>query len=289
MMRRPPVLNAAAVALGLAAWWAVTARGVAGLPGPAEVAERAAELMRSGQLFSDMGASLARVLAGFVLGAAVAVPVGFLMGWYPTARGLIDPYVQFFRMIPPLAIIPLAIVTMGIGETPKVFVIFLASFLSSVVAVHGGVVSVDKTLISAARVLGARDGTIFLELAGIEAPRWMEARTLMPYLRGGAPDPRQPDPRQHVFAEHANDLILHGTEFMTMIRNHEWKLVHFVDTPEGQLFDMQADPQELCNLWDDPAHDATKRALIEEILRWRIRSDLRTQGWARAVEPLAPR
>lgn len=164
MTRRPSVLSAAAVALGLAAWWAVTARGVAGLPGPAEVAERAAELMRSGQLFSDMGASLARVLAGFVLGAAVAVPVGFLMGWYPTARGLIDPYVQFFRMIPPLAIIPLAIVTMGIGETPKVFVIFLASFLSSVVAVYGGVVSVDKTLISAARVLGARDGTIFLRV-----------------------------------------------------------------------------------------------------------------------------
>ena len=57
---------------------------------PQEVALRAAEMMQSGQLFSDMGASLARVLAGFVLGAAVAVPVGFLMGWYPTARGSID-------------------------------------------------------------------------------------------------------------------------------------------------------------------------------------------------------
>jgi len=161
---RAAALNVAAVALGLAAWWAVTARGVAGLPGPQEVALRAAEMMQSGQLFSDMGASLARVLAGFLLGAAIAVPVGFLMGWYPTARGLIEPYVQFFRMIPPLAIIPLAIVTMGIGETPKVFVIFLASFLSSVVAVYGGVVSVDKTLISAARVLGAGDGTIFLRV-----------------------------------------------------------------------------------------------------------------------------
>lgn len=164
MTPRSTALNVAAVALGLAAWWAVTARGIAGLPGPQEVALRAAEMMQSGQLFSDMGASLARVLAGFVLGAAVAVPVGFLMGWYTTARGLIEPYVQFFRMIPPLAIIPLAIVTMGIGETPKVFVIFLASFLSSVVAVYGGVVSVDKTLISAARVLGAGDGTIFLRV-----------------------------------------------------------------------------------------------------------------------------
>ena len=48
------------------------------------------------------------------------------MGWYTIARSLIEPYLQFFRMIPPLAIIPLAIVTMGIDETPKIFVIFLA-------------------------------------------------------------------------------------------------------------------------------------------------------------------
>jgi len=50
---------------------------------------------------------------------------------------------------------------MGIGETPKIFVIFLASFLACVIATFQGVVNVDKTLINAARVLGARDGTIF--------------------------------------------------------------------------------------------------------------------------------
>ena len=161
---RMTMLNAASVVLGLAIWWAVTSRGVVGLPGPIEVAARAGDMIRSGQLMSDMGASLGRVLTGFALGAAIAVPVGFLMGWYRVARGVIEPYVQFFRMIPPLAIIPLAIVTMGIGEVPKVFVIFLASFLSSVVAVYGGVISVDKTLINAARVLGAKDATIFLRV-----------------------------------------------------------------------------------------------------------------------------
>jgi NitT/TauT family transport system permease protein len=50
---------------------------------------------------------------------------------------------------------------MGIGETPKIFVIFLASFLACVIATFQGVVGVDKTLINAARVLGAKDGTIF--------------------------------------------------------------------------------------------------------------------------------
>ncbi len=161
MRSRRALLNVVAVLLGLVAWAAITGTGAVELPGPLEVAQQAWRSLRNGQLPADMLASLARVLAGFVLGVAVAIPVGFLMGWYGIARGLIEPYVQFFRMIPPLAVIPLAIVTMGIGETPKVFVIFLAAFLSSVVAVYGGVISVERTLINAARVLGAGDGTIF--------------------------------------------------------------------------------------------------------------------------------
>ena len=123
-------------------------------------------------------------------------------------------------------------------------------------------------------------GPTVLDFAGVAPPGWMEARSLMPYLVE-----RPADPRRYVFAEHANDKILHGTEFMTMIRDHQWKLVHFVDYDEGQLFDLQADPQELNNLWDDPAREPVRRQLINEILKWRIRSDLRTQGWTRAVEP----
>lgn len=154
-------LNVFSVLLGLLVWEAFSASDLVGLPGPGEVALQFWQSLRSGQLESDALASLARVVAGFVLGGATAIPIGFIMGWYGIARGIIEPYVQFFRMIPPLAVIPLAIVTMGIGELPKVFVIFLAAFLSSVVAVYGGVISVDRTLISAARVLGAGDGTIF--------------------------------------------------------------------------------------------------------------------------------
>lgn len=131
------------------------------LPGPVDVLERAVTLLLNGQLVGDIFASLRRVLSGFVLGVALAIPVGFLMGWYRIARSLIEPWVQFFRMIPPLAVIPLAIVTLGIDESPKIFVIFLASFLSSVVATYQGVISVDRTLINAARVLGAKDATIF--------------------------------------------------------------------------------------------------------------------------------
>ncbi|GAA5084847.1 NitT/TauT family transport system permease protein [Thermocatellispora tengchongensis] len=162
--RRTIALNLLAVAIGLGLWTLLASVGVQGLPGPLTVAARGGELIADGTLLGDVLASLRRVFVGFALGTLLAIPVGFLMGWYATARGLLEPYIQFFRTIPPLAIIPLAIVLMGIGEVPKVFVIFLAAFLSSVVSTFQGVVDVDKTLINAARVLGASDRTIFLKV-----------------------------------------------------------------------------------------------------------------------------
>lgn len=156
----PLVLNAVSVALGIALWWALASAGFK-LPTPPEVVDRASTLIGDGTLADDALASLTRVLIGFGLGTAVAVPVGFLMGWYGILRGLIEPWIQFFRTIPPLAIIPLAVVAMGIDETPKIFVIFLAAFLACVISTFQGVVNVDRTLINAARVLGAGDATIF--------------------------------------------------------------------------------------------------------------------------------
>ncbi|MCX5039828.1 ABC transporter permease [Streptomyces coelicoflavus] len=156
----PLALNAVSVALGIALWWALASAGFK-LPTPPEVVSRAGTLISDGTLADDALASLTRVLIGFALGTAVAVPVGFLMGWYGILRGLIEPWIQFFRTIPPLAIIPLAVVAMGIDETPKIFVIFLAAFLACVISTFQGVVNVDRTLINAARVLGAGDATIF--------------------------------------------------------------------------------------------------------------------------------
>ncbi len=134
------------------------------IPSPLAVAKRAVALASAGTLWTDLGASLTRVLIGFVLGTLLASPIGFLMGWYRWARGRFEPWVQFFRTIPPLAMIPLMIALLGIGEVPKIFVIFLAAFLSCVISTFQGVVQVDKTLINAARVLGAKDGTIFAKV-----------------------------------------------------------------------------------------------------------------------------
>lgn len=152
------ILNAVSIVGGIAIWWVLAESGLQ-LPTPPEVLQKAIQMWNAGIVQEDVVASLARVLTGFVLGTAAAIPVGFLMGWYTAARGLFEPWIQFFRTIPPLALLPL--VLMGIGELPKVFVIFLAAFLACVISTYQGVVSVDRTLINAARVLGAKDGTIF--------------------------------------------------------------------------------------------------------------------------------
>ncbi|MEU4238696.1 ABC transporter permease [Actinoplanes sp. NPDC026619] len=157
------VWNLLSLILGIGVWWGISLGGY-DVPDPPTVAKRFGELLGDGTLEKDIVASLTRVLVGFVLGTAAAVPVGFLMGWYAPVRGLFEPWVQFLRTIPPLAILPLAVVLLGIGETPKIWVIFAAAFLACVIATLQGVVNVDPTLINAARVLGAKDGTIFVRV-----------------------------------------------------------------------------------------------------------------------------
>lgn len=158
-------LSVLSVAGGLGLWWLLSVLNPTTLPGPWQVLLKFGSLLGDGTLEADIGASLTRVVIGFALGSGIAIPLGFLMGWYAPVRAIVEPWTQFFRMIPPLAVIPLAIVLMGIGEVPKIFVITLASFLVSIVATFQGVLNVDRTLINAGRVLGASDMTIFRRIA----------------------------------------------------------------------------------------------------------------------------
>ena len=157
-------LSILSVLLGVTAWW-VTSLFLPTLPGPDQVLRRGIDLAAKGTLGADILASLQRVLLGFFIGSGLAIPLGFAMGWYRPVRAIIEPWTQFFRTIPPLAIIPLAIVFLGIGEVPKVFVIALAAFLVSIIATFQGVINVDRTLINAGRVLGANDLVIFRRIA----------------------------------------------------------------------------------------------------------------------------
>jgi arylsulfatase len=118
-------------------------------------------------------------------------------------------------------------------------------------------------------------GPTILELAGIEVPPTLEARTMLPSLQG-----EDWPGREFVFAEQVRDGILTGCEFMTMVRNREWKLVHFLDDPEGQLFDLTRDPDETENLWNDEHSNEVKQELLAVLREWRIRSGVRTADWS---------
>lgn len=117
-----------------------------------------------GVIWTNIGMSLFRVVSGFILGFLLAIPVAFLMSWYPVFRNLVEPWIQFIRNIPPLAYIPLIIAGVGVGESAKVVVIFIATFLVNVITIYQGVRDVDVTLIKAARVLGANDRAIFIRV-----------------------------------------------------------------------------------------------------------------------------
>jgi len=115
-------------------------------------------------------------------------------------------------------------------------------------------------------------GPTILELAGVARPASMEAQSLAPALTGS-----EWAGRNRVFSEHGRDGILREAEFMTMVRTRDWKLVHFLDAPYGQLFDLANDPTETHNLWDEPRHRAEKDWLLEELREWRMRSAYQTR------------
>lgn len=115
-------------------------------------------------------------------------------------------------------------------------------------------------------------GPTVLELAGCEVPANFEARSLLPVLCGG-----NWKPRDHVYCEQAGDTNLTGAEFITMIRNRRWKLVHYKGESYGQLFDLEADPGETHDLWDNPEASSAKTQLLDTLREWLIESNYNTR------------
>ena len=121
-------------------------------------------MIERGVFFKDIQSSLISVSAGFAIGFALSLPIAILMAWYIPVRNIIEPWIQFIRNIPPLAYVPLVVLSAGVGRRPQIIVITIATFLIMTVTIYQGVLNVDETLIKAARVLGATDKDIFLKV-----------------------------------------------------------------------------------------------------------------------------
>ncbi len=121
-------------------------------------------MLDRGVLLTDIASSLISVSAGYVLGFVLALPMAILMAWYVPVRNVFQPWIVFIRNIPPLAYVPLIVMTAGVGRKPQIIVITIATFLIMCITIYQGVLNIDETLIRAARVLGAKDKDIFIRV-----------------------------------------------------------------------------------------------------------------------------
>lgn len=118
-----------------------------------------------GSLFDALGASLFRIILGFIIGTSMALVLGCLIGWYKTMEYIFDPLIEAIRPIPPLAYIPIVIIWFGIEEFSRVLLITIACFLVCIVNVVAGMKNVPQVYVDAAATMGATRFQIFRTVA----------------------------------------------------------------------------------------------------------------------------
>ncbi len=135
------------------------------LPSPADIFVTGTELVEDGYvhipLWEHFLVSLLRALAAFFAAAVTGIPIGLAMGMSPVFSAILDPFVQFLRPLPKLALIPLVIVWFGIGEVSKFILIYLATVLTVIVAAAASVQNVKQGRIRAAQSLGVNSFQLF--------------------------------------------------------------------------------------------------------------------------------
>jgi ABC-type nitrate/sulfonate/bicarbonate transport system permease component len=125
------------------------------LPSPAMTLAGFVELAADGTLWTSIVASSGRILAGWITGVAVGIPLGIFMGYFRTVRRIFDPYIEFFRFVPPIAFVTLAVIWLGPGEASKVALIFYTTVFIVTLNTLAGAQAVPELRLRAAASLGA--------------------------------------------------------------------------------------------------------------------------------------
>ncbi len=150
-----------ATLLGL--WWGLSASGAVNplfLPTPPQVVERCVEWYRDGSLLADTRISVLRVVGGFVISTAMAVPLGLYIGAFRPVQAFFEPLVEFARYLPAVAFVPLVLLWVGIGEGSKITIIWIGTFFQQVLLIAEDVRRVPQAQIEAAQTMGASGGEI---------------------------------------------------------------------------------------------------------------------------------
>jgi NitT/TauT family transport system permease protein len=133
-------------------------------PDPVQVLKGLVELLQRGLLVKYVVASLYRVTWGYLAAVVTAIPLGLFLGWYRRGEMALNPLIQLFRPISPLAWIPISILWFGVGDSAAIFLIYLASFLPLTVSAMNAVSNVPPTLLRAGRNFGLPDRALLLHV-----------------------------------------------------------------------------------------------------------------------------
>jgi len=155
------------IAIFLALWEALPRLGIvsdAYLSPPSAVVASIAQLVDTGQLWKHLAASLQRSLWGLLLASFFGVVLGLLIGSSKRLAAIVDPVLQLFRQTSAVALFPVFILFLGIGELSKVAIIFWASFWPVLLSTVSGVKQVDRLLVNSALSMGASQRFIFFKV-----------------------------------------------------------------------------------------------------------------------------
>jgi ABC-type nitrate/sulfonate/bicarbonate transport system permease component len=152
-----------ALAAAIALWQLADSTGIVNplfLPAPLSIARAIYQLAISGALWHHLSYSLMRIGVGWVLGTAAGVAVGFAIGLSSLARSIGITFISALFPIPKIALLPLLILWLGIGEEPKIATIALGVFFSTAISVYSGVDAVPRNLIQMAQSFNVPFSTI---------------------------------------------------------------------------------------------------------------------------------
>jgi ABC-type nitrate/sulfonate/bicarbonate transport system permease component len=154
------------LALALLLAWEIGARtmGAIFFAAPLDVAIRLVELVRSGQMMTDIMATLRVSALGFVIACVAGVLLPFLLRRSPRVDAAVEPYIMASMGIPKYALAPWLILWFGIGDAPKLVVVVLMVFYIIYIATSAGIRGVDGRLIAMARIVGASERVVAREI-----------------------------------------------------------------------------------------------------------------------------
>lgn len=162
-VRRYRILAVVGFALCVLVWGLISASAIVDpifVPSPVTVAHTMAEIFTDPTIWSDLWVSFVRVTIGFLLSALIALPMGVLIGSFKPIEAIVQPVTEFVRYVPVPALIPILMVTLGIGEESKWALIFIGTYFQLVLMVADEVRRVPYELLQVAQTLGATQGEI---------------------------------------------------------------------------------------------------------------------------------